>query len=60
MAGRRQASLEEEAHRRKVAHAPAREMQSLAEKRTWPAHGWFSGFGGLGKIGDLLQALLAV
>ena len=31
-----------------------------SEKRAWPAHGWFSGSGVLGKIGDLLQALLAV
>ena len=30
------------------------------EKRAWPARGWFSGSGALGKIGDLLQALLAV
>ena len=30
------------------------------EKRTWPARGWFFGSGALGKIGDLLQALLAV
>ena len=30
------------------------------EKRMWPARGWFSGSGALGKIGDLLQALLAV
>ena len=30
------------------------------EKRAWPARGWFSGSGALGKIGDLLQALLAM
>ncbi|RVX20169.1 hypothetical protein CK203_004512 [Vitis vinifera] len=30
------------------------------EKRAWPARGWFSGSGALGKIGDLLQALLVV
>ena len=30
------------------------------EKRAWTARGWFSGSGALGKIGDLLQALLAV
>ena len=30
------------------------------KKRAWPARGWFSGSGALGKIGDLLQALLAV
>ena len=45
--GRRQASLEEEARRR-------------TEKRAWTARGWVSGSGALGKIGDLLQALLAV
>ena len=33
---------------------------SQPEKRSWPARGWFSGSGALGKIGDLLQALLAV
>ena len=32
MASQRQARLEEEARRQKVAHAPAREMQSLAGK----------------------------
>ena len=32
MASRRQVRLEEEARRRKVAHAPAREMQSPAGK----------------------------
>ena len=53
MASWRQARLEEEARRRKVAHAPVREMQS-------PARGWFSGSGALGRIGDLLQVLLAV
>ena len=31
-----------------------------SEKRAWPALGWFSGSDALGKIGDLLQALLAV
>ena len=31
-----------------------------SEKRTWQARGWFFGSGALGKIGDLLQALLAV
>ena len=31
-----------------------------SEKRAWPARGWFSGSGALGKIGDLLQALFAV
>ena len=30
------------------------------EKRAWPARGWFSGSDALGKIGDLLQALLTV
>ena len=30
------------------------------KKRAWTAHGWFSGSDALGKIGDLLQALLAV
>ena len=30
------------------------------EKRAWTARGWVSGSGALGKIGDLLQALLAV
>ena len=60
MASQHQARLEEEARCRKVAHAPAHEMQSSAEKRAWPARGWFSDFGALGKIGDLLQALLAV
>ena len=30
------------------------------EKRAWPARGWFSSSDALGKIGDLLQALLAV
>ena len=30
------------------------------EKSAWPARGWFSGSGALGKIGDLLQALLVV
>ena len=30
------------------------------EKRMWPARGWFFGSSALGKIGDLLQALLAV
>ena len=30
------------------------------EKRAWLARGWFSGSGALGKIGDLLQALLVV
>ncbi|RVW81067.1 hypothetical protein CK203_045417 [Vitis vinifera] len=39
-------------------HAPAREMQS--RRKTRGRRGWFSGFGALGKIGDLLQALLAV
>ncbi|RVW79064.1 hypothetical protein CK203_048217 [Vitis vinifera] len=42
--------------------APAREMQSSVGKTrvadAWPARGWFSGSGALGKIGDLLQALL--
>ena len=45
-------------------HASAREMQLPAGKTrvagAWPARGWFSGSGALGKIGDLLQALLAV
>ena len=30
------------------------------EKRAWSARGWFSSSGALGKIEDLLQALLAV
>ena len=30
------------------------------EKRAWPVRGWFTGSGALGKIGDLLQAVLAV
>ena len=44
VAGRRQASLEEEARRR-------------PEKRAWAARGWVSGAGALGQIRDLLQAL---
>ncbi|RVW15397.1 hypothetical protein CK203_082646 [Vitis vinifera] len=35
-------------------------MQSSAGKTRVAARGWFSGSGALGKIGDLLQALLAV
>ena len=38
-------------------HAPVREMQSPVGKT---ARGWFSSSGALEKIGDLLQALLAV
>ena len=54
MASRCQARLEEEVRRRKVAHAPAREMQLPAGKKcAWTARGWFSGSGALGKIGDL-------
>ena len=64
MASRRQARLEEEGRRRKVAHAPSRARRVRCsrrpEKRAWPAHGWLSGSGVLGEIGDLLQALLAV
>ncbi|RVX03665.1 GATA transcription factor 28 [Vitis vinifera] len=48
---------------RKVAHAPSCagvRCSRRPEKRAWPARGWFSGSGALGKIGDLLQALLAV
>ena len=48
VAGRRQASLEEEARRRKVAHSPAREMQSPAGKTrvggAWMGF-WFRCFG---------------
>ena len=48
VAGWRQASLEEEARRRKVAHAPAREMQSPAGKTrvggAWMGF-WFRCFG---------------
>ena len=38
-------------------HAPVREMQSPVGKT---ARGWFSSSGALEKIGDLLEALLAV
>ena len=67
VAGRRQTSLEEEARRRKVAHAPSHALtvrrvrcSRQPEKHAWTARGWFSGSGALGKIGDLLQAVLAV
>ena len=38
----------------------SRALTRRPEKRAWTARGWFSGSGGLGKIGDLFQALLAV
>ena len=38
----------------------SRALTRRSEKRAWPTRGWFSGCGALGKIGDLLQALLVV
>ena len=38
----------------------SRALTRRSEKRAWPARGWFSGSGALGKIGDLLQVLLTV
>ena len=38
----------------------SRALMCRPEKRAWSVRGWFSGFGALGKIGDLFQALLAV
>ena len=38
----------------------SRALMCRPEKRAWSVRGWFSGFGALGKIGDLFQALLVV